>query len=395
VPGTTNLNLRCDDCTTNIALPFTYNLYGQAFNSVIASSNGNLQFTGNSNSDTNSCVPAAAMNNAIFAHWDDLCTGSCVFDTCDGCSVFTSVSGTAPDRVFNIEWRACLFNGFGCTGSVNFEVRLYEAQNHFDIVYGSVAGGGSGATVGVQRGTGTGGMFTQFGCNQANLQSGLLLTFVAPPCIIDTPTPTVTGTPPTNTPTFTPSNTSTRTPTITLTPTRTFTRTNTPTFTPTFTPTPAYLVGHVTWQGRPAQPNPLQQLPITLTLKLGTSEVNYPATATDASGNFVVSVTGLVSGTWSWRVKGPKYLANMGSVNLMGGPTTSAEMNLMKTGDSNNDNVITVLDFSIIKATFGKGAGDPSYDDRGDFTGDQLVSVLDFNLLKGNFGTGGAPPIVP
>src|SRR4051794_35774860 len=29
------------------------------------------------------------------------------------------------------------------------------------------------------------------------------------------------------------------------------------------------LVGHVTWQGHPAQPNALQQMPITITLKLG------------------------------------------------------------------------------------------------------------------------------
>src|SRR5207244_742388 len=158
--------------------------------------------------------------------------------------VFTSLSGTAPGRIFNIEWRACLFNGLGCTGNVNFEVRLYEGQNRFDIVYAQIDGAGSGATVGVQRGTGTGGSFTQFGCNQANLQSGLLLTFISSPCIIDTPTPTVTGTPPTSTPTFTPSNTSTRTFTLTFTPTRTFTPTSTRTPTPTFTPSPAYLVGH-------------------------------------------------------------------------------------------------------------------------------------------------------
>ena len=66
------------------------------------------------------------------------------------------------------------------------------------------------------------------------------------------PTPTVTGTPPTNTPTRTPTNTATwtltRTPTITLTPTvtRTPTRTRTPTVTgtpPTATPTPTSAPG--------------------------------------------------------------------------------------------------------------------------------------------------------
>ena len=123
--------------------------------------------------------------------------------------------------------------------------------------------------------------------------------------------------------------------------------------------------------------------------------MNYPATTTDESGHFVVSVTGLISGTWSWRVKGPKYLANAGSIRLVGGPTTSAEMGLMRAGDANNDNVVNTSDFNILRGTFGKAVGDPGYDDRADFTGDLQVTVLDFNLLKINFGSGGAPPLAP
>jgi len=155
------------------------------------------------------------------------------------------------------------------------------------------------------------------------------------------------------------------------------------------------LVGHVTWQGRPAQPNPLQQLPITITLKLGTTELNYASQATDVSGFFTVPVSSLASGSYSWRVKSPKYLANSGAVALTGAPVINQEMGLMKAGDCNNDNIVNVQDFNILKGTFGKQNGDPGYDDRADFTGDRLVSITDFNLLKGNFGFGGAPPITP
>ena len=63
--------------------------------------------------------------------------------------------------------------------------------------------------------------------------------------------------------------------------------------------------------------------------------------------------------------------------------------------DANNDNVITVQDFNILRSTFGKSNGDTGYDDRADFTGDHVVTVQDFNLLRGNFGQGGAPPIGP
>src|SRR5207249_2792942 len=111
------------------------------------------------------------------------------------------------------------------------------------------------------------------------------------------------------------------------------------------TPTPV-LVGHVRWQGRPAQPNALQQLPITLTLKSAAGETNYPVQTTDASGFFTVSVTGLPNGLYLWRVKGPKFLANAGSVNMTGALVTNVEMGLMLAGDSNDDNRVNSVDFT-------------------------------------------------
>ncbi len=155
------------------------------------------------------------------------------------------------------------------------------------------------------------------------------------------------------------------------------------------------VVGHVTWQGRPTQPHTLQQLPITMTLKSGTSEANYPTRVTDMRGYFTVTVGAIPTGTYNYRVKNPKYLANSGTITLTGTLTTNLEMGLMRAGDANNDNVITILDFNILKNTFGRQIGDPGYDDRADFTGDQVVTVLDFNPLRGNFGVGGSPPIRP
>jgi hypothetical protein len=151
----------------------------------------------------------------------------------------------------------------------------------------------------------------------------------------------------------------------------------------------------VTWQGRPAQPNALQQVGITLTLKSGTTEVNYPLQNTDANGFFTVPVSSMLNGAYNWRVKNPKFLANSGTVNLSGAPQTSVEMGMMRAGDCNNDNVVTATDFGILKPTYGKGLGDPGYDDRADFTGEGIVSVTDFNFLKNNFGLSGSPPLGP
>ena len=91
---------------------------------------------------------------------------------------------------------------------------------------------------------------------------------------------------------------------------------------------------------------------------------------------FTVSVAGLANGTYQWRVKDhdpinlPHFLANSGQLTLTGSQTTQIEMGLMQAGDANNDDVISVLDFSILKSTFGKSLGNPGYDNRADFTGD-------------------------
>jgi hypothetical protein len=187
-------------------------------------------------------------------------------------------------------------------------------------------------------------------------------------------------------------------------PCQTQTPTDTPTSTPTSTPTPSgLLVGHVTWQGRPAQPSPLQSLPITMTLRPsgGGSASEYMGLNTDPSGYFTVSVDSL-SGSYDWRVKGPNgstansglpgFLAVAGTVSLPGEGTTQAEMGLQKAGDANNDNLVAAQDFTIMKNTFGKSIGDPGYDGRADFNGDGLVNIADFTLLKVNFGTGGVGP---
>ncbi len=174
----------------------------------------------------------------------------------------------------------------------------------------------------------------------------------------------------------------------------------TPTLTPTLrltgtpTPTPsAAIIGHVVWQGRPPQPDPLQQSPITLTLKSATTEVNYPSQNTDVSGYFTVTVDGLPAGTYSYRAKGSKFLANAGVLKLNGKTGGNVEMGLEIAGDANNDNWVNITDFNLLKRAFGSGSGDPNYDDRADFTGDHRVDISDYNLLRNSFGQVGAPPL--
>jgi hypothetical protein len=174
------------------------------------------------------------------------------------------------------------------------------------------------------------------------------------------------------------------------------------------TPTAATnLVGHVTWQGRPAQPNALQQIPITLTLRsrAGGPDIAYTGMTTDPNGFFTVT-TSASAGAYNWRVKSaqvgagqqdynPGWLAVTGTLTLVGAPVTNLEMGLQRAGDCNNDNLVNSQDFIILKIAFGRSAGQFGYDNRADFTGDQIIGSTDFVQLKNNFGFGGAPPIGP
>ena len=146
-PGTTLVpGSNCDDCSNPVTLPFSFSFYGTPFTTVNAISNGNLQFSSADTTFTNTCLPYTAANNVIAPHWDDmLLTGAT-----DG--IYTSTTGSAPNRVFNIEWRGGYFSG---GGTADFEARLFEGSNQIEFVYGTVTQSGSSATVGLQKAAGT------------------------------------------------------------------------------------------------------------------------------------------------------------------------------------------------------------------------------------------------
>ena len=188
VPGDTDTGNHCDDCTTSIAFPFPVSLYGTSgYTSGFVSSNGNLQLTGNSSSLSTICpLPDPNLDAAILPYQDDLFTDQApdcsVFTS--GCGVFTSVTGSAPDRVFHIEWRTAYF---ARSGTANFEVRLYEDNpSCFDVIYGSTVDDGSSEVSGVQQ-SAAGPGATTFSCLTPTLTNGLKVTYC---CEGATPTPT-------------------------------------------------------------------------------------------------------------------------------------------------------------------------------------------------------------
>jgi hypothetical protein len=219
VPGTDDIGNHGNDVTTEITLPFAYKLYDQTFTTAKVSSNGVLQFVSNNTDGNNTCLPSSGFDYAIFAHWDDLCTTGDCTDTGvpagEGVEygIFTATFGEPGDRAFVIEWRAVYADQIVAPGLqaeaapllpgnfANFEIRLFENQKKFEVIYGTVTEEGCSATVGVQKDTGS--CFTEYSCGtscgmavastqQAKsttaladgvvaLTSGLRVTFEEPP----------------------------------------------------------------------------------------------------------------------------------------------------------------------------------------------------------------------
>jgi hypothetical protein len=182
VPGTTDIGNHGDDAVTTIALPFSYTLYDTVFNAINLSSNGNAQFTTTDNNWVNSCpLPWTTHDYTIFPYWDDQRT-----DVVGGTGIFTSISGSPGSRIFNIEWRTSYFSG---SGGANYELRLYEGQQRFDVIYGTVDQGNTSATAGVQKNNAA---FDQYFCNGSGGAASGGQSYTLPQCT-STPTPTPPG----------------------------------------------------------------------------------------------------------------------------------------------------------------------------------------------------------
>ena len=113
-------------------------------------------------------IPSAPAPNGVIApFWDDL-------NLAAGGAVYSSVTGTAPNRAVHFEW----FNvpHFVNVGAATLEVSLYETTNeirfrYLDTEFGNVAfNAGRSATAGVENQAGSDG--TQYSRNAALLTNG-------------------------------------------------------------------------------------------------------------------------------------------------------------------------------------------------------------------------------
>ncbi|HZE68554.1 MAG TPA: S8 family serine peptidase [Pyrinomonadaceae bacterium] len=128
--GTLLSSTNCDDCYRITSLPFAFPFFGQAYNSVTISSNGNLYFeppsppvrSGGDADDVPSSSVDLTRFKMIAGLWDDI-------DLRTSSRADAGVFQVLPDAsrvIFRWQGVPCNFNGSVCTGGapINFEIEL-------------------------------------------------------------------------------------------------------------------------------------------------------------------------------------------------------------------------------------------------------------------------------
>ncbi len=152
---------------------------------------------------------------------------------------------------------------------------------------------------------------------------------------------------------------------------------------------PMTVEGHVTMQRPNPAPHPSWSVPASFRLYApGQATPSFAATVTtDQSGSWFVPVPA-PAGSYDACVKNRHTLQNRVPVTLTLGNNV-LNLGTLREGDANDDNVVALVDFSILVSTFGKCQGAAGYDDRPDFNEDDCVLITDFSLLSMNFGLAG------
>lgn len=146
------------------------------------------------------------------------------------------------------------------------------------------------------------------------------------------------------------------------------------------------VTGQVDLEGRSPAPNAAWSIPLTVQFyPAGETTPAYEFTpTTDNTGAFTVQ--GVEAGTYDIAVKNVHTLQNIvRDVEIVAGQANQVDVGTLREGDSNNDNFVTIVDFSILANTFNLCAGDGGYDERPDFNEDDCVGISDFSLLTNHY----------
>ena len=174
LPATTPTGLFGYSGTVTVPLPFEFGLYNGSYSSVNIATSGWVNFLPTSptfgyGADSQPLDP----NATIYPYWNDLFVDI-------SSQVNTDTFGTAPNRVFVVEWRDVWV--FGSRLPVSFEVQLGEDGSivtRYENVEPDPFQRGAVSSIGIEDETGSTGL--QFAFGQPILHNDLAVVYTLPP----------------------------------------------------------------------------------------------------------------------------------------------------------------------------------------------------------------------
>ncbi len=151
-----------NDAVTNVVMPFNVVIDGTPYGSVAISTNGWLEFGGNTWVDShpgNDCLPTGAHSNPFLAaYWDDMQT--------QGTNIRYGTVGQSPNRTFVVDYVMDVV-AQGGSDLVEMQVQIHEGSNVINTKYRGNGASSSGqqATIGFQRAGGLAATVHPLGCN--------------------------------------------------------------------------------------------------------------------------------------------------------------------------------------------------------------------------------------
>ncbi|MFB9110505.1 LamG-like jellyroll fold domain-containing protein [Flavobacterium gyeonganense] len=181
-----------DVLSSSVALPFTFNFAGAFYSNIRVSSNGWITFASPtptaSQNYTNNIANANIIKPALFPLWDDI-----------ELTVIPKyqVSGTAPNRIFKLEFSKQKWDYAGATDAISFQVWLYEKSNVIEYIYKQGAGAlrNPSATIGIYDANGKYLLLNNVTASPTTTSSSFIFTLNAKPATGQvyrfTPPPTI------------------------------------------------------------------------------------------------------------------------------------------------------------------------------------------------------------
>jgi len=150
----------------------------------------------------------------------------------------------------------------------------------------------------------------------------------------------------------------------------------------------ATLEGNVTFKSRGSTPDARWIEPFVVrgfeSGNLSHEIWNATATTNDTG---VFTIIGLTPGTYDIRVKNWTCLSELVTgVTLSAGVTTVVDFGETREGDSDGNNAVTGMDFSLLSGAFGSTPANPAkWNANCDFDRNNAITGMDFSLLSGDF----------